>query len=129
MRLLVCGDRKWTDERAMARKLKPVIHLIEVLMHGDADGADKLSAVVARQLGLPEEKIKAFPADWDTFHKAAGPIRNQQMLTEGRPTDVYAFHHDLSKSKGTRDMVMRARKVLPFDRVWVSSEKPRKTLL
>ena len=55
-------------------------------------------------------RVLAFPADWDKYHKAAGHIRNQQMLTEGKPTLVLAFHHDLARSKGTKDMVRRALK-------------------
>ena len=29
-----------------------------------------------------------YPADWDKFGRAAGPIRNQQMLDEGKPNMI-----------------------------------------
>ena len=32
------------------------------------------------------------------------------MLDEGKPDLVIAFHNDLPKSKGTKDMVKRAQK-------------------
>lgn len=51
-----------------------------------------------------------FPAKWKEFGRAAGPIRNQQMLDEGKPELVLAFHDDLENSKGTKDMVGRAMK-------------------
>lgn len=51
-----------------------------------------------------------YPADWEKHGKAAGPIRNQQMLTEGKPDIVVAFSDNLSNSKGTADMCRRAHK-------------------
>lgn len=48
---------------------------------------------------------KVYPALWNKYGKSAGPIRNQQMLDI-----VYAFTYDLENSRGTRDMVLRARK-------------------
>lgn len=54
--------------------------------------------------------ILPFPAQWTTHGLAAGPIRNQQMLDAGHPTEVWAFHDRLTHSIGTRDMVNRAMK-------------------
>jgi hypothetical protein len=54
--------------------------------------------------------VYSFPADWETYGKAAGPIRNTQMLTEGNPDMVAAFHNDISKSKGTKNMIVQAKK-------------------
>ena len=39
-----------------------------------------------------------------TYGKAAGPIRNQQMLDEGKPDVVIAF----PGASGTADMINRA---------------------
>lgn len=52
---------------------------------------------------------KGFPADWKRYGKAAGPIRNQQMIDEGKPDLVLAFHENINESRGTKDMVARAR--------------------
>ena len=49
-----------------------------------------------------------FPADWKTFGKAAGPIRNRKMLDEGLPDVVIAFHEDIERSKGTKNMISQA---------------------
>ena len=54
-------------------------------------------------------EVLSFPAKWRQHGRAAGPIRNQQMLDEGLPTHVYAFHDHLDKSRGTRDMIDRAQ--------------------
>ena len=48
-----------------------------------------------------------FPADWTTYDRSAGPIRNQQMLDEGQPEAGFAFYTDKSQSRGARDMASR----------------------
>ncbi len=122
IRLLVTGDRFWEQREPIRKKL---IELgcpdkIEVLIHGDANGVDKLTAEVAQDLGLLKEKILAYPAGWALYGKSAGPIRNRQMLKEGKPTQVIAFHDDPENSRGTVDMVKISRKAkIP---VWCSWE-------
>jgi hypothetical protein len=49
-----------------------------------------------------------FYADWDKHGRAAGPIRNQQMLDEGKPDLVVAFL--LPQGSGTLDMIRRTEK-------------------
>ena len=108
-RILICGDRKWSnfqvilDELAKEHKREPV----EVIIHGAAEGADTLGGYAAERLGIP---VLPFPADWRTHGRAAGPIRNRTQFKEGRPTLGLAFHDFLDNSKGTKDMVevMRA---------------------
>jgi len=63
-------------------------------------------------LGLP---TRQFPAKWKQFHKAAGSIRNREMLKFMRDYPdpdkvVLAFHEDLESSTGTKDMVEIAGK-------------------
>ena len=68
-----------------------------------------IGAALARAWGVPKNLVLAFPADWNKYDNAAGPIRNRQMLTEGKPTMVLAFHYKLLvESKGTKDMVKMA---------------------
>ena len=52
--------------------------------------------------------VRSYPADWTTYGKAAGPIRNKVMLDQGLDI-VIAFHPDIEQSKGTRHMVSIAR--------------------
>ena len=47
--------------------------------------------------------ISEFHADWDTHGRKAGPLRNIQMLEEGKPNMVIAF--PTPTSKGTWHMV------------------------
>lgn len=101
-RLLVFGDRNWTDEVLVRRLLFNLPHL--TLIHGAARGADTIAGRVAAEFGW---RVHAYPADWNRYGRAAGPIRNQQMLDEGKPEAAICFHDDLSASKGSRDMAQR----------------------
>jgi len=105
LRVLVCGDRNWSDGALVLSTLSGLGPL-SVVIHGACRGADLLGEAAARRLGVP---VLPFPALWDVHGRAAGPIRNQRMLVEGRPDLVVAFHDHLSESRGTRDMLARAR--------------------
>ncbi len=127
MRVLVCGDRNWSDYELVLEKLREVCETViaEKLKHhygmidpvdfrkdilvidGEAPGADSKGHKAASSLGC---RTKRFTADWAKYGKAAGPIRNQQMLDEGKPDLALAFHDDLKNSKGTKDMIKRAEK-------------------
>jgi hypothetical protein len=103
MKLLICGDRNWTDKEAIKKvilDIKP-----DFIIEGECKGADLLAKDAARELGFKDENILKFPADWGTYGKAAGPIRNSQMLREGKPDVVVGFHYDIEKSKGTKHML------------------------
>tara|TARA_B100000949_G_C14020656_1_gene341131 strand:+ start:298 stop:645 length:348 start_codon:yes stop_codon:yes gene_type:complete len=106
MKILVCGSREWTDKNKIKKELSKYSKE-DVLIHGGCRGADKLAGEVGKELGM---KIEVYYADWKTHGKKAGPLRNQQMLDEGKPDKVYAFHEDIDSSKGTKDMVNRAKK-------------------
>ena len=51
---------------------------------------------------------KVFPADWKKWGKAAGPIRNREMLlyAKERAPVIVAFWNGISS--GTRDMIEQA---------------------
>lgn len=110
MRVLICGGRNFSDRDLMSRMLmrfKPDNVATDASEHvfilGGAPGADTLAEEWADVFGI---RKRLFPADWQTHGKAAGPIRNQRMLDEGRPDLVIAFPGGV----GTHDMVRRARK-------------------
>jgi imidazolonepropionase-like amidohydrolase len=112
MVVLVTGDRNWRDGDMIRTALWN--HFNDTLIHGDARGADRIAAGIAERRGM---SVIPFPAKWDEHGKAAGPIRNEEMLQallkareRGRPVTVHAFHDDLEASKGTADMVHRARR-------------------
>jgi hypothetical protein len=104
MRILVCGGRDYWNQTAVwgalqALKLKAGV---DVIIEGGASGADALAASWALSERVPCIGIEA---DWGAHGKAAGPIRNQRMIDEGKPDLVIAF----PGGKGTADLVRRAR--------------------
>lgn len=105
-RLLICGSRSWTDEGSIDQQIRLTRKSIEVVIEGEASGVDRIARRVAERYGLP---VLAFPADWKKYGRRAGPIRNAQMLAEGRPTCVVAFTDDFDNPRsGTRDMCAKA---------------------
>lgn len=114
--LLVCGGRDFgapvppTDPLYAERYAEAVLlyqildsirPYVSVVVSGMAPGADTHAAQWAGSRGIP---VAEFPADWDTHGKAAGPIRNKQMLVEGCPERLIAF----AGGKGTENMVQQA---------------------
>lgn len=108
MKILVCGGRDFDDRALMAATLAPYkpVPVTTVSEHkiiqGGARGADRLAREWAECFGVP---YREFPANWERHGKAAGAIRNQQMIDEGKPDIVIAF----PGGRGTADMVRRAR--------------------
>jgi hypothetical protein len=109
MRVLICGDRDWSDRDKIKARLERLLDEVEefiTVVEGEARGADTIAREEAEKLGI---KVQQFPAQWAAFGRAAGPLRNQAMLESGIDL-VIAFHEDLSRSRGTRDMVNRAQR-------------------
>jgi hypothetical protein len=106
MKVLICGDRNWSNiERVVDKLMELQDRGYTTLIEGEANGADRIAKEAAKVLGFT---IEAYPADWQKYGKAAGPIRNRQMLVEGKPDLVVAFHGDLENSRGTKNMVNQA---------------------
>lgn len=129
-RVLVCGSRTFTDGLIVNALLDGLWNEMTVgylttdmkgmtVIEGGAKGADGLAAWWAQHSPMhshnerpddPPFEWQTYRADWKLHGKAAGPIRNQRMLDEGKPTVVVAFvDKPLAESKGTADMVRRAR--------------------
>jgi hypothetical protein len=105
MRVIVCGGRDFNDETAAWNLLSHVFDdrgEPDLIIHGGAKGADAIAGDYANRT---KTKCQVFPANWKRDGKAAGPIRNQRMLAEGKPDLVVA----LPGGKGTADMVRRAK--------------------
>lgn len=73
-------------------------------IHGTCRGVDQTGAMIARRFGWD---VEAYPALWKVHGRAAGPIRNQQMLDTGIDV-LLAF--PMEGGRGTQDMIRRAKK-------------------
>lgn len=104
-RVLVCGGRDF-DDRALVFATLDHINAetpITAIIEGGARGADRLAYEWSRDRPLT---IYTYPADWKRLGRAAGPIRNRDMLADGNPDLVVAF----PGGPGTAHMVGLARK-------------------
>ena len=108
--ILVCGGRDYDNRMELYGALdalnfqQPILGLI----HGGAKGADSLAGDWMRDKindGHKDCWMAVYPAQWDLHGKAAGPVRNQQMLDQNPGIElVVAF----PGGTGTADMVKRA---------------------
>lgn len=101
MRVGVTGGRDYDNHHAVVNALS-CLPPDAILVHGDATGADTLC--VEQWGDIHERDTEAHPADWLRHGKAAGPIRNQQMIDSGLDL-LIAF----PGGRGTADMTRRAR--------------------
>lgn len=114
MRLLVTGSRKWKDKEALFHYLNRMFlqfHDI-VIVHGNCrNGADAMAKEWAETNGIPHEPHNA---QWDIYGKAAGHIRNKQMV-DTNPDRAVAFIS--GESRGTRNCISHIEKAgIPYDR-------------
>lgn len=130
MRVVVCGSRSWAAwPPAKDKAWKPSNHeywqmtgltailtglvdrsiingeTLKVIHGGCPSGAD---AIAAKWCDTNDIESQVFPADWNTHGKAAGFIRNEQMIVEGQPIVVVAAWD--GQSKGTKHTIDLAAK-------------------
>jgi hypothetical protein len=107
VRLAVCGGREFgrTDEERQCVYLWIEKTLGDeeekIIIQGGAPGADEVAVDWAIINGV---KYLTYDADWKKYKRAAGPIRNQRIIDEGKPDLLLAF----PGNKGTADMIRRA---------------------
>lgn len=101
---IVCGGRDYAYGARVWDVLDGLAYkrgsLPSLLRHGGAEGADFHAAKWARARGVPTQR---YPADWRSFGRSAGPIRNAAMLADGADL-VIAF----PGGSGTADMIRKA---------------------
>lgn len=98
---LVCGGRDFRDRDLLFRTLDD-LH-ISCVVHGGADGADRLAGEWAIARKVPEVIV---PAQWDGHGRAAGVIRNGWMLKFTKVEHVVAF----PGGRGTLNMIQQSEK-------------------
>ena len=124
IRIVIAGSRGFENyallEQTLDRILDKQIEPVE-LVSGHAKGADLLAERFAKENDLPIHIIKP---DWKTYGRAAGPIRNRQMLDYAMEelSLVVAFWD--GKSKGTKNTIDTAKSLgIPVEIILFSSEE------
>jgi len=108
MRVIIAGSRNLDVCMDTLHELDQIVKIelgweIEEVVCGGATGADTLGKLWARLNKVP---VKMFEANWGTYGKNAGPIRNREM----------AFYADAlillwdGESRGSANMLKQAEK-------------------
>lgn len=133
MKILVCGGRNFANPKSndyssenktaideykfVMEKLNEIIYPLSLyynptdnwlptditIINGKAKGVDNAASDWAI---INHACLKEYPADWNKYGKAAGHIRNKQMLEEEKPDLVITF----PGGKGTANMKQQAEK-------------------
>lgn len=118
-RVLVTGSRFWKNKSAIYDALDEQWQISKgqmTVVHGACPtGADHLASAWCRDVRTAVQNDPGpwtleedpHPADWNIHGKAAGPLRNQEMVDLG--ADV-CLAFPLPDSKGTVDCMKRVRK-------------------
>lgn len=102
-RVAIVGSRKWNRPEevfAVVRSLPQGT----IIISGGASGVDCYAEIEAKLAGLAVEIIPVEKADWTKFGRAAGPIRNTEIVK--RCDRLIAFWD--GKSRGTADAIKKA---------------------
>lgn len=118
LRVIIAGSRDFDDFPKLMNSCTNILSKITEqhndldkirIVSGAARGADRLGEQYAKVVGY---EVSRFPADWDTFGRAAGYVRNTEMakyaIADGNYGVLIAFWD--GKSKGTKHMIDLADK-------------------
>ena len=97
IRLLITGSRSWDNidyvRLAFLSLAEEYGNDITLVSGACPTGADRLGEIVAAELGW---QIERYPADWNTYGKRAGFVRNSEMVATN-PDLVIGFVRKASK--------------------------------
>ena len=104
-KILISGDRNYSDFKTIEYTVLKILNIYPpekyVLIHGGCRGADKLTENAFKKFKYLTIEMHA---EWDKYGKAAGPIRNKEMV-KLHPDLFLIFHDDLKNSRGTKNCV------------------------
>ena len=104
-RVIIAGGRDFNNYKELKKycdkMLSKISHKVEIVS-GGARGADRLGEKYAKEKGY---KTYLYSADWESYGKSAGVIRNEQMAEFA---DLLIAFWD-GESKGTANMIGLAK--------------------
>lgn len=108
-RIIIAGSRGFNDYDFLENKVIKILKELRPgkalkIISGTANGADKMGERFAFKYGID---VKRLPAQWDTYGKRAGYVRNNLMaeyaMSDNCRGVLIAFWD--GKSKGTKMMI------------------------
>lgn len=103
MKTIIAGSRSITDYELVKTAIQKSGFKITQVVSGGAAGVDKLGERWAQENNIP---VKRFLPDWKTHGKAAGPIRNSEMIKEAECAVILWD----GASRGTKDTFTKMQK-------------------
>lgn len=102
-KVIIAGSRNFNDYKLLKEQCNKYLRNKRetcniVIVSGHAYGADSLGEKYAKDEGFSTE---IYPAQWDTYGKRAGYLRNEQMA---KVADVLIAFWD-GESRGTKHMI------------------------
>lgn len=115
MRIIIAGGRDFYNYILLKSSFLELLKSFDFqwsksdieIVSGTARGADQLGEKLAKDYNL---SLKKFPANWDSFGKRAGYIRNEQMAIYAKEDNGYLLAFWDGKSRGTKHMIDLAKK-------------------
>ncbi len=106
MKVIIAGSRHMPIDQQylISKAIKKSGFKISEVVCGMAKGADTWGLWWALHHDIP---VKRFPADWDTYGKAAGPIRNKQMADYADAAIIFIW----DGSRGSENMRVQMEKL------------------
>lgn len=103
-KLIVTGSRRWVDSDIVIKALEAFYRKHPLLTVHVGDCPTGVDAIVlewceGKKREDPNFQYRKFEADWNRYHKAAGPIRNRRMVKEGADWCIGFLR--CGKNKGT----------------------------
>jgi len=98
MKTIIAGSRDITSMTELREAIRTAPFPVTSVVCGMARGADMLGHRYAQEEKLP---VYPFPADWNTYGKRAGYLRNAEMAENAEA--LIALWD--GKSKGTKHMI------------------------
>ena len=106
IRVCIAGTRTFNDYSLLKAIITNAFFDISRLhiISGHAKGADELGELYAKEMNL---RLEVYPADWTTYGKGAGAIRNAKMASI---SDCLVAFWD-GESRGTKNMINNMKRL------------------
>ncbi len=124
-RVIICGGRHFDNYDCLEETMDGLLAEFDLdfdnieIISGHCSGADQLGEKYAENNNI---LCSVFPAQWKKYGRAAGPIRNSEMISYASESDfpiIVAFVSP--KTRGTNDTVKKAEKQ-KFTKILVNYE-------
>lgn len=107
-KVIIAGSRSFADYENLKSVCDRILpnHYSEpciTILSGTSSGSDSLGERYAHERGYT---LNRYPADWKQYGKAAGPIRNRQMVNDADAAIVFWD----GQSKGAKNLIEQANK-------------------